>query len=282
MQVVGVFGEPIDVTPLLGPEREALIDVLRRLTDEQWNRSTACPGWSVHDISLHIIGDDLRRLSVARDRHGGRRPGRVETLDELVPALNAENESWVRTARTLSPRVTIELLGWLAEPTERYLSGLPPEQSGVSVSWVAPGPAPNWLDIAREYTERWVHQQQIRDAAERPGVTERRFLEPVIDTFLRALPRTLPIEGYRSGAEVHVQVGGPLDRVWAARLAGGRWILCPPSERPDAAVLIDPDALWRRAVRMMDREQVESHARLKGDRRLAEAVLEIRSAIVAA
>lgn len=26
-----------------------------------------------------------------------------------------------------------------------------------------------WLDAAREYTEFWVHQQQIRDATGRPG-----------------------------------------------------------------------------------------------------------------
>ncbi|HEX3202686.1 MAG TPA: hypothetical protein VHW42_12245 [Actinomycetes bacterium] len=37
------------------------------------------------------------------------------------------------------------------------------------VSWVGPDPAPNWLDVAREYSERWTHQQQIRDAAEIPG-----------------------------------------------------------------------------------------------------------------
>ncbi len=282
MRDLDAFGEPIDVTSLFRPERTALLDVLRGLTDGEWLRPTACPGWSVHDISLHLLGDDLRGLATGRDRQGARGLGGTATLDELVPVLDAQNEAWVGGARMLSPRLTIELLEWLAEPTERYLSELPPNGRGIPVSWVAPAPAPNWMHVAREYTERWVHQQQIRDAVGKPGLTERRFLTPVIDAFLRALPRTLPTEGYADGTVVHVRVGDPLDRTWAARLAGGRWSLSEPSDRPDATVLIAPDPLWRRAVRMMGREHVKAHAQLKGDQRLAAAVLEIRSAIVAA
>ena len=46
-----------------------------------------------------------------------------------------------------------------------------------------------WFDVARELTERWHHQQQIRDAVGRPPLYER-YLAPVIDTFVRALPYT--------------------------------------------------------------------------------------------
>ena len=28
--------------------------------------------------------------------------------------------------------------------------------------------AKNWMAIAREYTEKWLHQQQIRDAIQQP------------------------------------------------------------------------------------------------------------------
>jgi hypothetical protein len=31
-----------------------------------------------------------------------------------------------------------------------------------------------WLDIARDYTERWVHDQQIRDAVGRARLKDRR------------------------------------------------------------------------------------------------------------
>jgi hypothetical protein len=39
---------------------------------------------------------------------------------------------------------------------------------GEPVSWAGPDPAPLWLDCARDFTEYWVHQQQIRDATGRP------------------------------------------------------------------------------------------------------------------
>lgn len=54
------------------------------------------------------------------------------------------------------------------------------------------GPAASvWLDAAREYTEFWVHQQQVRDAVGRPGANSGRLTWPVVDTFLRAVPHAL-------------------------------------------------------------------------------------------
>src|SRR5688572_28031993 len=58
-----------------------------------------------------------------------------------------------------------------------------------SVSWAGDEESPNWFDIARELTERWHHQQQIRDATGRPALYER-YLAPVLDTFVRAVPFT--------------------------------------------------------------------------------------------
>ena len=59
----------------------------------------------------------------------------------------------------------------------------------MSVSWAAPDvQAPAWLDVAREYTEGWVHQQQVRDAVGRPGADDAELTGAVIDTFLRAVP----------------------------------------------------------------------------------------------
>jgi hypothetical protein len=57
------------------------------------------------------------------------------------------------------------------------------------VSWVGPDPVPNWLDVAREYTERWTHQQQARDAVGMPGLREPTFMAPVLATFVHALPQ---------------------------------------------------------------------------------------------
>jgi hypothetical protein len=40
------------------------------------------------------------------------------------------------------------------------------------VSWAGEEQSPMWFDVARELTERWHHQQQIRDAVGRPPLYE--------------------------------------------------------------------------------------------------------------
>ena len=62
------------------------------------------------------------------------------------------------------------------------------------VSWAGEQESANWFDIAREFTERWHHQQQIRLAVEKPGIMTREFYYPVLDCFMRALPYS-----YRDG-----------------------------------------------------------------------------------
>ena len=47
-----------------------------------------------------------------------------------------------------------------------------------SVAWAGESESENWFDVARDYTERWHHQQQIRDAVGRPGYAEPRFSGP--------------------------------------------------------------------------------------------------------
>jgi hypothetical protein len=49
-----------------------------------------------------------------------------------------------------------------------------------NVSWAGEETSPNWFDTARELTERWHHQQQIRLATHRPGIMTRELYNPVI------------------------------------------------------------------------------------------------------
>ena len=56
------------------------------------------------------------------------------------------------------------------------------------MSWAGPEPAPVWLDLAREYTERWHHQQHIRDAVNKPGLKDPHWMAPVLAAFVWAMP----------------------------------------------------------------------------------------------
>lgn len=58
---------PVAVPDLFPGERAALLDLLGSLTPAEWAAATACPGWSVKDVALHLLGDDVGRLSRGGD-----------------------------------------------------------------------------------------------------------------------------------------------------------------------------------------------------------------------
>jgi hypothetical protein len=64
------------------------------------------------------------------------------------------------------------------------------DELGEGVWWAGVQTAPVWLDVARDCGVDWTHHQQIRDAVKATGTLLVSFLDPVLDTFMRALPRT--------------------------------------------------------------------------------------------
>ena len=179
--------EPIIVVDLFPEILGELLTLLSDLTDEEWCRPTACSSWSVKDVAQHLLGDDISILSRKRDYYAPS-GGRVEGWDDLVALLNEHNEAWVRATRGISPRLLRDLLRHTGAHVCDYFQSLDPTIIGGPVSWAGPDPAPVWLDLAREYTERWLHQQHIREAVARPGLKQVRFFAPVLDAFARASP----------------------------------------------------------------------------------------------
>ena len=143
---------PIYTMELFAPTREALVGLLEGLTPEEWHATTVVPGWNVKDIAGHLLKGELGILSRRRD--GYSMPGvSIESWDDLVTLINSLNRTCVEAARMISPRVICDLLRWSAPQVEEYFASLDPHATGVPVDWVGPEPAPNWLDLAREYPE---------------------------------------------------------------------------------------------------------------------------------
>lgn len=248
-----------------------MMALLESLTPEEWGKATVCPGWDVHDVTAHIAHDHLRRLSGGRDGHSGS----VLSPDETLPAhLARMNDEFVRAARGLSPRVLTELIGDAGPRLDAYWAGVDIDgPAGLDVSWAATDvPSPAWLDVAREYTEFWVHEQQIRDAVGRPGGDEPELLGPVLDAFLRALPKALEKEERPHGTALRFEVTGPAGGVWHAVHTDERWVVDhgePPI--PSATVSMDQDTLWRLGSRNITVEQARDRTTHAGDEALTTA-----------
>jgi uncharacterized protein (TIGR03083 family) len=262
--------EPVLVLDLFPEERRELLDLLLGLSGAEWNRTTVCPGWTVKDIGLHVLGDDFNLLAGARDRFHDpsfRACGDFGAWSEFVSYLNARNESWVQAARRLSAPLLCELLEFSGARTQAHFRSLDLFAMGGPVSWAGPQPAPVWFDVAREYTERWVHQQQIRDAVGRPGLKEKRYFAPVLDTFVRALPHTFRAVEAPSGTTLHLRIEGDSGGDWSLLRGDGHWTLHRgAANRPDSFVAIDQEDAWRLFTEGLDRTAVERRMSFEGNR----------------
>jgi uncharacterized protein (TIGR03083 family) len=266
----------VDVLELFAEERADLTALLRSLEAEQWNTPTACEGWNVHDIALHLLAVDLSVLSRLRDGYEG---ARIDPSSDLVAALDEHNEAWVRAARRLSPRVTIELLDLVAPLTQSYFESLPSDVEVEGVGWAGLDPAPHWLSVGREFTERWIHQQQIRDAVSRPGLNGPRFVAPVLALLLRSVvPAYRDVQAAPDTA-VAISIEGRAGGNWALVRKDESWELYEGrASEASARVACDQDTAWRFLTRNLSRAQAKSKIKLEG--KLAKPFMKAMAAIV--
>jgi uncharacterized protein (TIGR03083 family) len=271
--------DPILVSDLFPEILGELLALLKSLSDGEWNRPTSCSLWSVKDIGLHLLGGDVGILSRRRD-HCTPAGGAIQSWSELVALINSLNDLWVKATRRMSTRLLCDLLRFTGEQVCEYFKSLDPHAVGDPVDWAGPGPAPVWLDLAREYTERWHHQQQIRDAVGKPGLKEPRFFAPVLDAFVRALPHTYRDVRAEEGTVVSLVITGESGGKWFLLRENGKWNLYLDAARePAAGVVLDQETAWKLFTKGISKEQARAHAKILGDQKLAAEALAMVSVI---
>jgi uncharacterized protein (TIGR03083 family) len=269
----------IVVIDRFAPLRTRLLQLLADLSEDDWTRPTAAPRWSVKDLAAHLLGGDVGILSRKRDAF---RPlgAVVENYNDLVDLINRLNAEWVLAARRMSPRLLQELLAFTGPEVEAYFSSLDPRAIGDPVSWAGPDPAPVWFDLAREFTERWHHQQQIRDATGKPSLYDPYFLSQVLDTFVRALPHNFRYAAAHDGTVVRFEISGSAGGVWFLVRIGGAWELGLSSEtEPAADVVVPQDTAWRMFTKGIDRKGARALAVIRGDDALVSPIFRTVSII---
>src|ERR1700681_337757 len=170
-------------TAHLFPELEAqLIELLRSLAPEDWEKQTLAPKWKVKDVAAHLLDTQLRKLAHSRNRPTGETP--VLSRADLVALLDSLNAEGVTKYRALCTGELIARMELASEESAQYHQSLDPDAPAMfPVSWAGEEVSANWFDTAREFTERWHHQQQIRLAVGVPGIMTREFYFPVLDCF---------------------------------------------------------------------------------------------------
>ena len=184
------FPQKIEVIDQLFQLDQLLIECLEHLTLEEWELATIVPQWSIKDIAAHLLDGNLRALSMLRDGYFNTPNQDTSSYPALVQYLNELNATWVSATQRLSPRVLTDLLQTTGPAYCRFLASLPPDEPATfAVAWAGETYSPNWFHIARDYTEKWHHQQQIRAALnQEQTLLSDHFYFPYLDTSVRALP----------------------------------------------------------------------------------------------
>jgi uncharacterized protein (TIGR03083 family) len=272
--------DPILCAPLLRKVDAHLIDLLRSLTPDEWDLQTIAPAWKVRDVTAHLLDTALRKLSMVRDSNF------VETVEirspaDVVSLVNRLNREGVAVYRRLSPAILIELMTAACNQSADFHESLDPfAPAAFSVSWAGEDRSLNWFDTARELTERWHHQQQIRLATNRPGLMTPELYHPVLDCFLRGLPHAFRDVAAPEGTTVLVEISGDCGGSWTLAKAPLAWTLVRNSAAVYKSRVTIPQALaWRLFTKGIDPDLIQPQIKVEGDPILVEKVLHLTAIV---
>ena len=272
--------QPIFTAQLFPVLEEKLIELLRSLAPEDWEKQTLAPRWKVKDVAAHLLDTQVRKLAAARN---GYKPDNSKKLspEQLLALINHLNTEGVRTYRQLSPD---ELISWMeraSRDSAKYHRLIDPfARAMFPVSWAGEEESLNWFDTAREFTERWHHQQQIRVAVTRPGIMTRDLYFPVLDCFLRALPyayRDIPAP---PGSLAQFNISGKCGGSWYLFRDRNTWRLtASPRGQTISETTIPQEIAWRIFTKGIAYEEARPQVSVTGDETLGLQILKMISIV---
>lgn len=269
---------PIDVVHLLPVLDEKLLELLHSLSPAEWEAQTIARLWKVKDVAAHLLDSNVRILSVFRDGYTGETAD-IRSYEELLQFLNGLNADWVKAMKRMSPQLLILMHEVTGPLFCNYFKTLDP--FGISpfpVAWAGEDESRNWMEIAREYTEKWLHQQQVRDAVNKPGLMTKELFYPFIDIFMMALPHTYRNIDAAEGTTVQMIITGDIGGTWHVAKSNNTWQLHKNAAiNSTSSIAIDPDTAWKLFSKSLRPANVMHKIKITGNETLALTALEMVS-----
>ncbi len=256
---------------------QKLIELLRSLSPDDWNKRTLAKKWSVKDIAAHLLDGNMRTLSFVRDQHNAPPDRAINSYQDLLDFLNQLNADWVNAYKRVSPQVLVQQLETTGKEYSQQMALLDPQANAIfSVAWAGEQISKNWFHVAREYTEKWHHQQQIRDAVGIEGIMTKELFYPMIATFMRGLPYTYRNTVAKEGTVVHVRIDTEIGGDWYLLRNESAWILSTePASRTDASLILQPDTAWKLFTKGVRPENIIDEVIITGDESFAKPALDL-------
>lgn len=143
---------------------DAIDALLAGLGDDDWQRPTSLPGWTVHDVVAHIVGTEAM-LSGTPTPEAGERP------DYVHNDIGALNEAWVEHLRPETPAAMLATFREITTRRKAALSAMT-DQEWNTVTLTPAGPDSYGRFMRVRVFDCWVHEHDIREAVGRPAADD--------------------------------------------------------------------------------------------------------------
>jgi hypothetical protein len=269
--------EQIDVVALMPELDKLLFKLLEGLSVDDWDKQTIAPKWKVKDVAVHLLDGNLRTLSMLRDQYYGEKPENINSYQDLIDFLNRLNADWVKATKRLSPEVIIDLLKSSGKEYCDFLATLNlNDKAEFSVAWAGENESKNWFHIAREYTEKWHHQQQIRLAVgDEQKLLEEKWYMPYLDTSVRALPHHYRNVKGEAKDLIKFTFIGKTEKSWFLYYDSGWELFASTNQEPNCEVKIQDNYAWKIFTKGIKREEAIENAEIIGNKKLGQKIFDM-------
>jgi uncharacterized protein (TIGR03083 family) len=258
---------------------QSVIDLGFGCREEDFDRPTHCPGWSVKDQISHVVGVEKSFAGIRAE------PVVVPDYPHLRHDAGRDVEREVEARRGRTGRAVVAELADFHPERIASLRESPADLD--TVIGGALGPETTFGHLLRmRIMDTWVHEQDIRNALDRPGDLDTPAAAVFTEAALRALPRIISrVAGIGPGHAVVIDVTGPVVARAGARVITGEderpygEALFSGHYRPEGEEQLDvtsihltTHALTRRAAGRRSTDEI--HYSVTGDEQIARRVLD--------
>jgi uncharacterized protein (TIGR03083 family) len=211
--------------------------LLAGLSDQQWQAQSPLPGWTVHDVTAHLIGTESMLQGVATPDADID----VSTLKHVRNDVGVMNERWVRKLRGISADEMLDKFRATTAKRRKALSGMSDDDWN-QITATPAGPDTYGRFMRVRAFDCWMHERDIRDALGRPadtpaGESSRLALDEMAASMGFVVGK---LGGAPDGSRVAIELTGPLQRSIYVDVAGrGQVVENFGGHEPTATISLD-------------------------------------------
>jgi uncharacterized protein (TIGR03083 family) len=251
----------------LGETWGGLAEASYELSETEWALPTECPGWDVKDQLSHVIAVERTILGEPAPEWDG------PLGDHVKNDFARSNEAWIAVRR---PRSGPEVRAEFVQVTEQRLAllGQLSGEEWEAVGWSPLGPRPLAEFMEVRVFDCWVHEQDVRDATDRPGHEDGPVAEQSVDEIVRALGFIVGKKAAApAGANVTFELTGPVVRTVHVAVDGRAAVVDQLPGPATATVTLGSRLFSRLACGRVDPVQKLGEVQLTGDTDLGRRVV---------